>query len=307
LSPYNFAANSPSNFIDADGNDEIHFYILTTKINLGGPTPYTTAKYLMPVIVKTDGADRFFYHNITKIHYTATVPNSTTETDDITEFFPGLFPITYSGITETPSDIIPFWDNDDPDFVALAKLINICPSVGDYLRQHDPNKYNAVLIAAEELKKKDEAEKFAIPILIALETYQGLRTVSVKGRGLWLGAAEFGSDEATLKSFNNLKSKVGWYDVVVHGDGYYVGYAFNVDGKAITAEQLYQRMLESGYKQGTSIRLISCNAASGPLAQDLSNLAKAKVIAPAAKTKVVTGGKILTEDGSKFQVFEPKK
>ncbi len=126
--------------------------------------------------------------------------------------------------------------------------------------------------------------------------------------GLWLGGGKsigLGTDLATIKSLNNLTTKQGWFDVVVHGDDFYVGSAFNIDGITTSVSDLYKIMLQNGYKQGTNIRLISCNGGKGA-AQELANLANAQVIAPNALTKVGEAGKLITNDASKYQVFNPK-
>ncbi len=118
------------------------------------------------------------------------------------------------------------------------------------------------------------------------------------------GAAALGEDAATLKSAGNLVSKKGWFDVIVHGDAYYEGTAFNIGGQTKSVEEVYELMLKNGYKQGTSIRLISCNAGKGA-AQELANLADATVIAPTSKTLVNSVGKLITQDASKYKVFTP--
>jgi hypothetical protein len=136
---------------------------------------------------------------------------------------------------------------------------------------------------------------FVLPEL-ALARFEG---------GMWLGgAAALGEDAATIKSASNLVSKKGWFDVIVHGDAFYEGAAFNIGGKTTSVQEVYNLMLQNGYKQGTSIRLVSCNAGKGA-AQELSNLAGAKVIAPNALTKVNQAGKLVTSDASKYQVFNP--
>lgn len=116
--------------------------------------------------------------------------------------------------------------------------------------------------------------------------------------------ASLGEDLATIRSSSNLVPKKGWFDVIVHGDDFYEGIAFSINGKTRSVQEVYNLMLQNGYKPGTSIRLISCNAGKG-VAQELSNLANAKVIAPKALTKVVDGGKIVTSDGSKYKLFVP--
>ncbi|MDI3321388.1 LamG-like jellyroll fold domain-containing protein [Pinibacter soli] len=130
-----------------------------------------------------------------------------------------------------------------------------------------------------------------------------------KGAGkLWLGSSKFGADAATLKSFENLKPKKGWFDVVVHGDNAAPGVLFNIDGNPIGAEGLYKTMLENGYNGTDKIRLISCNAGLGgksSVAQELSNLTNTQVIAPSAKTLVDKSGKFITSDASKYKVFNP--
>jgi len=125
--------------------------------------------------------------------------------------------------------------------------------------------------------------------------------------GLWLSSSlTIGEDAATLKSSKNLIPIEGVYDVVIHGSDTAPGVLF---ANNLNAEGLYELMLQSGYTPGTPIRLISCESGLGgasSAAQELSDLAVAEVLAPAARTKVIRGGEIVTEDNSAYIPFSPR-
>ena len=163
-------------------------------------------------------------------------------------------------------------------------------------------------VFSEKKNNEDEAKiqsaKMSFAVTVLSFVAPELLLARIEG-GLWLGgAAALGEDAATIKSASNLVSKKGWFDVIVHGDVYYEGTAFSIGGKTTSVQEVYNLMLQNGYKQGTSIRLVSCNAGKG-VAQELSNLANAQVIAPSARTKVSDAGKLITSDASKYQVFKP--
>lgn len=75
----------------------------------------------------------------------------------------------------------------------------------------------------------------------------------------------------------------------------------------MTAEQLFELIAQNGYQKGTKIRLVSCNAASGPFAQNLSNMAGAQLGASAALAKAMPGERLVTSDGSKYLNIFPEK
>jgi hypothetical protein len=68
----------------------------------------------------------------------------------------------------------------------------------------------------------------------------------------------FGSDALTLEAAENLVSKRGWYNVVIHGDK--SGLAFTRGaGSFVTVRQLYEDMLAAGISRD-KIRLMFCYA-----------------------------------------------
>lgn len=120
-----------------------------------------------------------------------------------------------------------------------------------------------------------------------------------------------GDDEGILSNVRGRIAKKGWYDVIIHGSEngqfFVVKNASNQTTRYMTASQVYTKMVENGYQQGTKIRLMSCW--SGKLqegvAQELSCLAQAEVVAPTTPTFNVFGVWQKADNG-KFIIFKPK-
>jgi len=123
--------------------------------------------------------------------------------------------------------------------------------------------------------------------------------------------AGYGSDEAVASNLAAIIPKRGWYDVVVHGTR--DGLSFAVDGEKWTAEQLYSKMVQDGYTQGTKVRLFSCYSgaleADGAAAQ-LSKLTGSTVIAPKSWITVADGtgfiprGQAVIGNGEGWRLFK---
>ena len=319
LTPYNFVQNNPANNIDPDGKDDIHFHFVTKVVayTIGAgssacSTVYKNVTTARVEIVKTNGPDRFYHHK----HFVAA--NGMTS-EKIKEFHP-FVASARSGLTTTE---IPFTfgllNKDDRDIHTLSKYYDAFPAFKSYLDDRlkgpvdgtgNSSNYTELFLPNREhynsagnvVKTAETVAAVASVVDLGLGAFQLYRS-----GGLWLEGAAYGSDKATVKSFNNVVPKKGWFDVVVHGDSKYPGMLFNADGQVFNAETLFKMMQESGFKEGMKIRLISCNGGlggAGSAAQELSNISNTTVISPAARTKVGEFGKLITEDNSKYKVFK---
>ncbi len=121
ISPYQYCSNSPTNLIDPDGNDEIHFFFYVTTYSINGmPKGSTTANV---IILKDNGPLRFVHH---RINESFDSKGDRTVTHKPTEFYPGLKG-SKSGLT--------YWkffgvkDVKDEDYVTLQKYIDIFPEL----------------------------------------------------------------------------------------------------------------------------------------------------------------------------------
>ncbi|TWP30150.1 DUF4280 domain-containing protein [Apibacter muscae] len=130
------------------------------------------------------------------------------------------------------------------------------------------------------------------------------------GRMDWMGGKGFfswGMDGATLRNQARLLKYPSphYYDVLIHGYPYMFSPA---KGELINASQLYTRLIEGGYKQGTPIRLISCSTGKelDGAAQQLANLTKSKVVAPTDLTAVDNSGIIHVANDGHFKIFYPE-
>ena len=270
-----------------------------------------TYKYLE--VIKDNTPIRFFVHR-----------QKNGKAEDI-EFYPNSAENTRSGVTTSSWYLWP--DTKDGDFTSLLKVSDDYPELkGQVLpveisdpnsgnTQHKQNRefwehfFAVKQVQADKAKAEKVQKDFALGVLTT--AFAELAVLKIASGGLWLGrAAGIGEDAVTINNLNRLNPKKGWFDVVVHGDANAPGILFNVNGKSVNAEGLYNLMIQNGYTKGTRIRLIACNAAQGgksSVAQELSNLSGAQVVAPAARTRVAEGGKLITEDGSKYKVFNPVK
>lgn len=318
LSPYQFSSNNPVNMLDPDGKDEIHFHFYTTYTKgpdgrmIGGPI---TSSF---IVIKTNGPDRFFHHNhCTEIKLpTNQSRGGVSSYDKVIEFFP-WYPKSRSGLTEHTLLGLNF---PDRDMGTLLKYTNASSEAQEYIQNRsldpsastfDRSNYKYMLSIQpwnNAIEKVRQTAELTIAVVTLLD---GGLALMQKPQQLWLGnKVALGADPATIKSFNNLTPKKGWFDVVIHGDGAYPGMLVTDGVNKMNAEQLFELMVKNGYQEGMKIRLISCNAGLGKtssLAQELAEIANTTVIAPSARTLVAPGSKLVTEDNSKYLVFPIKK
>jgi RHS repeat-associated protein len=139
ITPYNFSRNNSINFVDPDGEDEIHFYYTSItklrngkKFDVGGSRTQLTFE-----VIPKEGPDKFFYHKVTQtnnlvpyeeasklspaITETKYKTEITTSEQSKTEFYP-FKSASYSGITQSDGAMYPGQKVDDPDLLTLAKL-----------------------------------------------------------------------------------------------------------------------------------------------------------------------------------------
>jgi RHS repeat-associated protein len=170
INPYEYCSNSPTNLIDPDGNDEIHFFFYVTTYSINGmPKGSTTASV---IISKDNGPLRFVHH---RINETFDSKGDRKVTHKPTEFYPGIKG-SKSGLT--------YWtffgikDVKDEDFATLQKYLDIFPelkNLANYeeMRAKGSNPSQAAknaqfwssAIAANEFRHKQDDE---------IETFYGL-------------------------------------------------------------------------------------------------------------------------------------
>lgn len=138
----------------------------------------------------------------------------------------------------------------------------------------------------------------------------GILKVVRVGRKDWMGGKGFfswGNDGPTMRNKERLLNHPipQYYDVLTHG----YPYMFEpIKGELVDASKLYSKLLDSGYKPGTPIRLISCSTGKelDGAAQQLANLSKAKVVAPTDLVRVTDDGLLMVKDGGHFRIFYPE-
>ncbi|SFM67630.1 RHS repeat-associated core domain-containing protein [Chitinophaga sp. YR627] len=154
VTPYHFGAANPINFIDVDGRDIIRFTKTTTAFPrtqvsdgfyIGGGSSITNTVS----VTKAPGKDVFYYDVVQKsfsVH-----DGVTTVSSKSTQFYPNV-PGSAVGITQSPSNNIPFKEVDDLDLISLAK---ISPQwLVDDLVKKDPS-YKSLSIARIGMKVEE--------------------------------------------------------------------------------------------------------------------------------------------------------
>lgn len=122
-----------------------------------------------------------------------------------------------------------------------------------------------------------------------------------------LDATKLGLDDATLKASKWLKPEEGFYDIVVHGTPDYFMIKTGNEWVSINHRTLASYMLKNGYKNGTPVRLVSCNSGQFPdaIAQHLSNKLGANVKAPSSYITVFEDGTYIIQNNGEWKNFIP--
>jgi RHS repeat-associated protein len=195
ITPFNFSRNNPTNFLDPDGEDEIHFYYTTSvRKNKSFPDENSVKKTLVIQVVPKEGPDMFVYHKVKEVMSAKWVNKNgriyqeyekTEYTDVPTEFFPND-PFSNKGITSSSGTYLP-WSHDDPDYVALSKLAN--DELLSYLDKKDHLKYGGLGFVKEQYEEYEKATQIAgIILLVGGIVEGGVTFIGAAGAGEALAA-----------------------------------------------------------------------------------------------------------------------
>lgn len=134
LSPYLFSANSPTNFADPDGNDEIHFYYLVTQ-SWNEDGEIVNVLTLSAEIIENDKAHTYHIHDIKDFSH-----------PEGTQFYPfggGGNMIADSGapLSNGISWGFGFFNYDITDKEYLGRLLELAPEVMEHYKDDGSNTY----------------------------------------------------------------------------------------------------------------------------------------------------------------------
>ena len=140
---------------------------------------------------------------------------------------------------------------------------------------------------------------------------------SITGRRDWMEkdifGSKFGSDDAVVNNSRRLnyrfeqKGDEGYYTVLAHGSYDRPGYAADLGNGNVTADEVFQKILNDGYVKGTPMTLVICNSGLGTFAQRMANLGNAYVRAPTSKITLNDEGNFIFEGNGKWFGFKPRK
>jgi hypothetical protein len=190
-----------------------------------------------------------------------------------------------------------------------AKLINyeFTNEIASWARK---NGYNGIIAPGARGAKDYESiilfDQNYIDNILVSKVPKALDKISGKW-GVTLDATKLGMDDATILASKWIIPEVGWYDVVIHGtpDNFmiYTGEKW----VSITHRDLVNYLTSKGYKNGTPIRLISCNTGVFPdaIAKNLANKIGANVKAPKGYITVFEDGSYIISNSGNWQIFNP--
>lgn len=207
LTPYHFTGNNPINYIDIDGQDTISIHKTFTSYSLGGKTIISGGAFSYSV-KKAKGEDIFYYNVITRSISSHGASSLKVKT---TQFYPNsagaqLF-TGGSGITQSPSNNIPFKMDNDLDNIVLAKIAP--DGLIDYLQAKNPQIYGGIRLDRAGANITEASQEAAGGMLLIHEGIVGIQGLSTqKGATLILPksmSAELGTYNEAAKNGDLIK------------------------------------------------------------------------------------------------------